>query len=194
MLSRTMPSTIEAQLLARLRRIAPPTSDRSARTLPNRRPMTQGMTASQPRPVLPGRPPGCAGPRAQPAPRTGRLIRRPVMMMSKQSGMVEVKPALQSNVRIMRILCNDTRIEILTCLGRAERSVGGIATQLELDLPTVSRALKKLRKAGLVCHRVVKKQHIYRLCDHVSVTINDWSVSIEVLTDNGRVAIETRQP
>jgi DNA-binding transcriptional ArsR family regulator len=91
---------------------------------------------------------------------------------------------------ILGLLANEIRIEVLTALGKGQKSVGMVAQELGLDPSTISHALKALRKAGLVTHTVVKKQHIYRLTERVRTTFHDSGAQIEIVTSTGRILIE----
>jgi DNA-binding transcriptional ArsR family regulator len=60
-------------------------------------------------------------------------------------------------------LADPTRRAILALLAGGERSVGGLARELPISRPAVSRHLRLLREAGLVEEQPRGTQRIYRL-------------------------------
>jgi hypothetical protein len=70
---------------------------------------------------------------------------------------------VQSAVRYLKLLANETRLKLLGLLANHERSVGEVAEILGLREPTISHHLAKLSEAGLVEMRAAGTVHFYRL-------------------------------
>lgn len=113
------------------------------------------------------------------------------MAKHRKPNLTEIKPTGMSFVQTLALLANEVRIEVLASLGRTSKSVGEIVRDLELDYPTVSHALRELRNGDLVIHEVIKKRHIYRLTNAVTMTFRASTVQIEITTGTGKVCVQT---
>lgn len=70
---------------------------------------------------------------------------------------------LDTLVRTLKALADESRIRILGLLATEDRSVDELALALGLRSPTVSHHLARLREAGLVTMRVEGNAHIHAL-------------------------------
>jgi DNA-binding transcriptional ArsR family regulator len=66
-------------------------------------------------------------------------------------------------LQFFKALANENRLRIVGILAGRECSVGELASALELEEPTVSHHLGKLKRAGLVTMRRVGNDHLHRL-------------------------------
>ncbi|MBN1426031.1 metalloregulator ArsR/SmtB family transcription factor [Candidatus Fermentibacteria bacterium] len=66
-------------------------------------------------------------------------------------------------LHFFKALANENRLKIVGILAGRECSVGELASTLELEEPTVSHHLGKLKRAGLVIMRRVGNDHLHRL-------------------------------
>jgi DNA-binding transcriptional ArsR family regulator len=66
------------------------------------------------------------------------------------------------------------RREILDVLVTGEREVGGIALDLAISQPQVSKHLRVLSEVGLVSSRAVGRRRVYRLEPQHLRPIRDW--------------------
>jgi hypothetical protein len=66
-------------------------------------------------------------------------------------------------LQFFKVLGNESRLKILGLLANGERSVGELATLLDLKEPTVSHHLAMMKELGLVTMRPEGNVHIYRL-------------------------------
>jgi biotin operon repressor len=64
---------------------------------------------------------------------------------------------------MLKALADDSRLTLLQLLNDGERSVGDLARQIELEDPTVSHHLARLREVGLVSLRMAGNQRFYRI-------------------------------
>ena len=64
---------------------------------------------------------------------------------------------------MLKALADDSRLTLLQLLNSGERSVGDLAIQVELEDPTVSHHLARLREVGLVSLRMAGNQRFYRI-------------------------------
>ncbi len=95
-------------------------------------------------------------------------------------------------VELLSALSNLIRLEVLTSLGRAEKSVHEIAKELELDESTISHALQRLRSAKLVDHSEAQKRRIYRLSEAVTARADMQVVTLDFSPGvGGRLTIES---
>ena len=63
---------------------------------------------------------------------------------------------------VFRGLAHPTRRRLLRTLGDGEATVGQLLAGLRLTMPALSQHLRVLREAGLVVHRVIGHQRVYR--------------------------------
>jgi hypothetical protein len=70
---------------------------------------------------------------------------------------------LQSALRYLKLLADETRLRLLGLVAQRERSVGELAEILALREPTISHHLSKLSEAGLVQARAEGTLRMYRL-------------------------------
>jgi len=73
------------------------------------------------------------------------------------------EPELQTLLRYLKSLADESRLRILGILATSERSVEELAAMLKLRAPTVSHHLGVLRELGLVTMRPEGNSRIYRL-------------------------------
>jgi DNA-binding HxlR family transcriptional regulator len=66
-------------------------------------------------------------------------------------------------LELFKALADKSRLHMVGVLGQGERSVGDLATLLDLSEPTVSHHLTRLREAGLVNLRTEGNHRFYRL-------------------------------
>lgn len=94
-------------------------------------------------------------------------------------------------VGMLRVLCDRTRLRLLSALQSGEVNVTALCEQLDLPQPTVSHHLGLLRNAGLVCNRRDGKQVFYslndefvsNLGDHGGVKIAAGTIALQMCTD-----------
>ena len=65
-----------------------------------------------------------------------------------------------SNNDLFKALSSQTRIQIMKKLLNGEMHVSGIAKELDISVPVISRHLKVLEKVGLIKKRVVGNVHL----------------------------------
>lgn len=66
-------------------------------------------------------------------------------------------------LHFFKALANENRLKMVGILAGRECSVGELASTLQLEEPTVSHHLSKLKRAGLVTMRRVGNDHLHRL-------------------------------
>ena len=66
-------------------------------------------------------------------------------------------------LNMLKVLADESRLNLLQVLYEGERTVGDLARQVDLSEPTVSHHLSRLRKAGFVSLRMAGNQRFYRL-------------------------------
>lgn len=89
--------------------------------------------------------------------------------------------SMATNTKVLAVLSNEIRLEVLMHLTRSEKCVADIALELQLDQSTVSHALRKLADIGLVTHEIVKRQHIYTVTNAVKADFDGDAVQIEII-------------
>src|SRR3978361_1514512 len=82
-------------------------------------------------------------------------------MQKKGPGVAERE--LDELVEVFRLLSDKTRLNILLLLGKGERNVTSLCTELKLPQPTVSHHLGLLRMRNLISNRRNGKQVFYGL-------------------------------
>ncbi len=82
--------------------------------------------------------------------------------MSDRNSVVTISSALHSG-QIFDALGDETRRQILFILRQGPQPVGGIAAQLPVSRPAVSRHLKMLRRAGLVSSAASGTRNLFRI-------------------------------
>src|SRR3978361_2517810 len=82
-------------------------------------------------------------------------------MQKKGPGVAERE--LDELVEVFRLLSDKTRLNILLLLGKGERNVTSLCTELKLPQPTVSHHLGLLRMRNLISNRRDGKQVFYGL-------------------------------
>lgn len=83
-------------------------------------------------------------------------------------------PIPTPNDTALDALGNPTRRAIVLMLGRRPRSVGELAGALPVSRPAVSRHLRLLQDAGLVCHQRRGTRNLYRLDRAGFDAARDW--------------------
>ncbi|MDO8480501.1 MAG: metalloregulator ArsR/SmtB family transcription factor [Nanoarchaeota archaeon] len=69
------------------------------------------------------------------------------------------------NLRILKALADDTRVQILLFLLKKENSVLEIVNVVKMSQPTISIALQKLEDAGLIVARKEGKKVFYSVSE-----------------------------
>jgi len=64
---------------------------------------------------------------------------------------------------LMKTLADESRLALLRLLNEGERTVGDLASQVNLGEPTVSHHLTRMREVGLVTLRMAGNQRFYRV-------------------------------
>lgn len=93
--------------------------------------------------------------------------------------------ACGSILEALRLLAGATRLEILSELTLGAFDVGTLAARLELDVPTISVHLGRLRRSGLVTAERIKKRRIYRFGHCVQATPNGRMHQMRVHCETG---------
>ena len=71
-------------------------------------------------------------------------------------------------------LADDTRRQIVECLGARERSVGELVARFGISQPSVSQHLRVLRDAGLVRVRPQAQRRLYSIDAKGVAEIESW--------------------
>lgn len=75
---------------------------------------------------------------------------------------------------VFAALSDPTRRAIVETLARGEATVGALAEPHEMALPSISKHLKVLERAGLINRRVEGRQHWLRLAPEGFRTAAEW--------------------
>ncbi len=75
---------------------------------------------------------------------------------------------------VFAALADPSRRAILERLAAGEATVGAVAAPLDMALPSVSKHVKVLERAGLVVRRVRGREHWLRLAPHGFASAADW--------------------
>jgi DNA-binding transcriptional ArsR family regulator len=70
---------------------------------------------------------------------------------------------MANRINALAALADPTRREVFERLARGPRSVGDIATGMDVSRPAVSQHLKVLKSAGLVSDRAEGTRRLYRI-------------------------------
>ncbi len=81
-----------------------------------------------------------------------------------------------ADLRVFRAVADGTRRAILDQLQRGERSTGALASQFTISRPAISRHLRVLKEAGLVCERRARRNRIYQLSPLPLQRIDGWLI------------------
>ena len=73
------------------------------------------------------------------------------------------------NIRLLKALADETRLEIITNLLKKELSVLEIVSIVKKSQPNISIALRKLEDAGLIVSRKDGKKVIYSIKDRAFI-------------------------
>jgi DNA-binding transcriptional ArsR family regulator len=76
--------------------------------------------------------------------------------------------------RVYAALSDPARRSIVRRLARGEATVGEVAAPLDMALPSVSKHIKVLERAGLVARRVEGRRHFLHLEPHALRTAGEW--------------------
>jgi DNA-binding transcriptional ArsR family regulator len=120
----------------------------------------------------------------------GASARNWIVAMSEPAGTMKLSSA--RNLKVLSVLANPIRVEVLMLLAFSEKCVADIAAVLQLDQSTVSHALRKLLDVGLVEREISKKNHIYKLSEAVEAEIIDGMIRLEVTTDSVRISFQAQ--
>lgn len=74
-----------------------------------------------------------------------------------------ITPALNRASRLLKLMGNERRLAVLSCLAEGEMSVGQLGTRIGLSQSALSQHLAKLRRDGLVRTRRERQTIYYRL-------------------------------
>ena len=85
----------------------------------------------------------------------------------------ELEASAQAAARLMKLLANEQRLQLLCRLLRGEASVGDLAQYAKLAQSAVSQHLAKMRAEGMVATRRVAQTIFYRLDDQATVRVLD---------------------
>lgn len=97
--------------------------------------------------------------------------------MRKQTDIVSAAfPELDT---VFAALSDPTRRAIVETLARGEATVGALAEPHEMALPSISKHLKVLERAGLINRRVEGRQHWLRLAPEGFRTAAEWFTHYE---------------
>ena len=92
-----------------------------------------------------------------------------------------------NNIDIFRALSCDTRLKILNILLKKEMHLSGIARELGISVPVISRHIKVLEKVNLIDKRVFGNTYI------LSAKIKSLDHIIEPLLDESSIEIEKKK-
>ncbi len=92
---------------------------------------------------------------------------------------------------LFAVLAEPSRRNILDRLRAGEVSVNGLADQLQLAQPTVSKHLRVLREAGFVSSRTEAQRRIYRLEPERIRAIDAWLEPYRALWSKRLDALES---
>jgi len=89
---------------------------------------------------------------------------------------METKTAPESRAvdAVFAALADPSRRAILERLAAGDATVGTVAAPLDMALPSVSKHVKVLERAGLVVRRVHGREHWLRLAPHGFASAADW--------------------
>jgi len=73
------------------------------------------------------------------------------------------------NLRVLKALADETRVQILLFLLKKENSVLEIVGAVKMSQPTISIALQKLEDAGLIAARKEGKKVFYSVIERETV-------------------------
>lgn len=123
---------------------------------------------------------------------TLRRIEMGAMMGAIRNG---VRPEIMTVLRIddelkQSVLClTGLRVEILLTLSEGPAYVGDLTEQLELDYPSMSRALRALQRLGYVCKERDGRRLQYRIEPTVRLERLDGELLIHLAIPHHRRAI-----
>jgi DNA-binding transcriptional ArsR family regulator len=89
------------------------------------------------------------------------------------------------------VLAEPNRRRILDLLRGGERPVGELVTALGLSQPAVSKHLRVMREAGLVCVRSDAQRRFYRLNPEPLRQLDEWLAPYRALWERSLDALET---
>jgi DNA-binding transcriptional ArsR family regulator len=118
----------------------------------------------------------------------------PYLRVGGDGALIPEPPAMALEAQnLIAVLANAIRVDVLTSLASDAKCVGDIANGLNLDLSTVSHALRKLRESGLVERHTVDRRQIYRVSRHVRRTQRGQVVELEINADALQVTLKVGQ-
>jgi len=89
-----------------------------------------------------------------------------------------------SSTAVFEAVADPTRRAMLDLLAGGERPVSDLVARFDITQPAISHHLRILRKAGLVKHRPVGRQRLYRLHGRPLREIYDWVAHYEQFWTN----------
>lgn len=87
------------------------------------------------------------------------------------------------------VFASEIRLEVLAQLASSEQSVTELIETLQVDQPTVSHALRKLKDYGLVTDRREGQRHYYRLTESTHATHHKAGFTIEIVHKHTKVEL-----
>ncbi|MFW6120013.1 MAG: metalloregulator ArsR/SmtB family transcription factor [Petrotogales bacterium] len=91
------------------------------------------------------------------------------------------------NNKIFKALSSKTRIKILKTLLNREIHISGLARELGISVPVISRHIKLLENVGLVKKRVVGNVHL------LSMNVGNLEEVLEPFTEEAKVEINNQE-
>lgn len=82
---------------------------------------------------------------------------------------------------MLKALADESRLALLRLVNQEERTVGDLASLVDLGEPTVSHHLARLRQAGLVTLRMAGNQRFYRVHQNGLARFKQLAAEIELL-------------
>ncbi len=79
---------------------------------------------------------------------------------------MEDKLVYELQAEVYKVLSNPTRLMIIECIGRGEKTVGEIVSCLGLTKSNASQHLNYMRAVGVLCSRKEGKSVYYYVSDH----------------------------
>lgn len=104
---------------------------------------------------------------------------------------MEFDPLDERHAEMCKVFTHATRIRILNLLRDEERSVGELASELDLAQPNVSQHLNVMRGAGILRKRRDGKTVLYRLTD--SRVLEAFDIIRTVLSESLAGAAQSRK-
>ena len=92
-----------------------------------------------------------------------------------------------TKLKLFKALSSDTRIKIIKTLSSRELHLSGLARELNISVPVISRHIKLLEEAGLIKKRIVGNMYL------VSSTIGSLEEALEPFIEESTVEIKKNE-